>query len=49
MTLASNVNNLVIPIPNGCYHDEGEDNEARFLDQDFVPENAIISTGTIVS
>ncbi|CAN5823164.1 hypothetical protein BH23THE1_BH23THE1_00310 [soil metagenome] len=30
MTLASNVNNLVIPIPNEGHHDEGEDNEARF-------------------
>ncbi len=49
MTLGSNVKHLVILIPNEGHHDEGEDNEARFLDQHFVPENAVINTGTTVS
>jgi plastocyanin len=49
MTLANNVNNLFIPIPNEGHHDEGEAIESRFLERDFVPNNAIINTGTIVS
>lgn len=49
MTVGNNVKNLVILIPNEGHHDEGEDNEARFIDQHFVPENAIINTGTTVA
>jgi plastocyanin len=49
MTLGSNIKNLVILIPNEGHHAAGEDNEARFLDQFFVPENAIINAGTTVS
>lgn len=49
MTLGSNVKNLVILIPNEGHHAAGEDSEARFLDQHFVPDNAIINTGTTVS
>ncbi|WP_458747315.1 cupredoxin domain-containing protein [Candidatus Nitrosocosmicus sp. T] len=49
MTLGSNVKHLVILVPNEGHHAEGEDNEARFLDQHFVPENAVINTGTTVS
>jgi plastocyanin len=49
MTLGNNIKNLVILIPNEGHHAAGEDNEARFLDQHFVPENAIINTGTTVS
>jgi len=48
MTLGNNVKNLVILIPNEGHHAAGEDNEARFLDQHFVPENAVINTGTSV-
>ena len=48
MTLGNNVKNLVILIPNEGHHAAGEDNEARFLDQHFVPENAVINTGTTV-
>ncbi len=44
MTLGNNVKNLVILIPNEGHHAAGEDNEARFLDQHFVPENAVINT-----
>ena len=48
MTLGNNVKNLVILIPNEGHHAAGEDNEARFLDQHFVPENTVVSTGTTV-
>jgi plastocyanin len=48
MTLGNNIQTLVILIPNEGHHSEGEDNEARFLDQHFVPENAIINAGTTV-
>ena len=48
MTLGNNIKNLVILIPNEGHHSAGEDNEARFLDQHFVPENAIVNTGTTV-
>ncbi|MDQ2685424.1 MAG: hypothetical protein M3Y25_06240 [Thermoproteota archaeon] len=48
MTLGSNIKNLVILIPNEGHHGEGEDNEARFLAQHFVPENAIVNAGTTV-
>ena len=42
MILGNNIQNLVILIPNEGHHAAGEDNEARFLDQHFVPENAIV-------
>ena len=48
MTLGNNVKNLVILIPNEGHHAAGEDDEARFLDQHFVPENAVVNTGTTV-
>lgn len=48
MTLGNNIKNLVILIPNEGHHAAGEDNEARFLDQHFVPANAIVNTGTTV-
>jgi plastocyanin len=48
MTLGNNIQTLVILIPNEGHHQEGEDNEARFLDQHFVPDNAVINTGTNV-
>ena len=48
MTLGSNIKNLVILIPNEGHHGEGEENEARFLAQHFVPENAIVNAGTTV-
>jgi plastocyanin len=49
MTLGNNVKNLVILIPNEGHHGPGEDKEARFIDQHFVPENAVINTGTTVA
>lgn len=48
MTLGNNIKNLVILIPNEGHHAAGEDNEARFLDQHFVPAKAIVNTGTTV-
>lgn len=48
MTLGNIVKNLVILIPNEGHHAAGEEDEARFLDQHFVPEYAIINTGTTV-
>jgi plastocyanin len=48
MILGNNVQTLVILIPNDGHDDEGEDNKVRFLAQHFVPENAVINTGTTV-
>lgn len=48
MTLGDNVKNLVMLIPNEGHHAAGEDNESGFLDQHFVPENAVVNTGTTV-
>ena len=48
MTLGNNIQTFVILIPNEGHHGEGEENEARFLAQHFVPENAVINTGTNV-
>ena len=48
MTLGNNIQNFVILIPNEGHHGEGEENEARFLDQHFVPENAVVNVGTTV-
>ncbi len=48
MTLGNNIQNLVILIPNEGHHAAGEDKEARFLDQHFVLENAVVNTGTTV-
>ncbi|WP_458747039.1 cupredoxin domain-containing protein [Candidatus Nitrosocosmicus sp. T] len=48
MTLGDSIKNLVILIPNEGHHAAGEDNEARFLDQHFVPENAVVSAGTTI-
>ena len=48
MALGNNIQTLVILIPNEGHHSEGEDKEARFLDQHFVPEHAVINTGTTV-
>jgi plastocyanin len=49
MVLGHNVKNLVILIPDEGHHGPNEANEARFLEQQFVPENAVINPGTTVS
>ena len=47
-TLSDNDKNLVILIPNEGHHGPGEDDEARFIAQSFVPETAVINKGTNV-
>jgi len=49
MVLGNNVKNLVILIPDEGHHGPNEADEARFLEQQFVPENAVINPGTTVS
>jgi plastocyanin len=49
MVLGNNVKNLVILIPNEGHHGPNEDSEARFLEQQFVPETAVINSGTTVA
>ena len=48
MTMGNNVKTLVILIPDEGHHAAGEKNEARFLDQHFIPDNVAINTGTTV-
>ena len=48
LTLGNNVKNLVILIPNEGHHAAGEDNGARFLDQQLVAEKTAVNTGTTV-
>jgi plastocyanin len=49
MVLGNNVKNLVILIPDEGHHGPNEVDEARFLEQQFVPANAVINPGTTVS
>ena len=49
MVLGNNVKNLVILIPNEGHHGPNEDKESRFLEQQFVPETAVINPGTTVA
>jgi plastocyanin len=42
------VQNLFILIPNEAHHGPGEEDEARYLNQPFVPESVTISPGTNV-
>jgi plastocyanin len=49
MTLGNNVKHLVIVIPNEGHHGPGEEDEARFIAQPFLPQNAIIGPGTQVA
>ena len=45
MILGNNIKNLVILIPNEGHHGPQAD-EDRFLDQPFIPQNAVINRGT---
>ena len=47
--MGNNVKNLVILIPDEGHHGPNEVDEARFLEQQFVPANAVINTGTTVA
>ena len=49
MVLGNNVKRLVIVIPNEGHHGPGEEDEARFIAQPFLPQNAIIGPGTQVA
>jgi plastocyanin len=46
--LENNIKNLFILIPNEGHHGPAEDDEARYLDQSFVPEDLVLSRGTNV-
>jgi hypothetical protein len=45
LTLGNNIKNLVILIPNEGHHGPQAD-EDRFLDQPFIPQNAVLNKGT---
>jgi plastocyanin len=48
MMLGNNVKHLVIVIPNEGHHGPGEEDEARFIAQPFIPQNATVTPGTQV-
>jgi plastocyanin len=48
MVLGNSIKHLVILIPNEGHHGPGEEDEARFIAQPFVPQHAVISPGTEV-
>ena len=48
MIVPDNVKHLVILIPDEGHHGPGEEDEARFIAQPFVPQNAVVSPGTEV-
>jgi plastocyanin len=48
MILPSNVKHIVILIPDEGHHGPGEEDEARFIAQPFVPQNAVVTPGTQV-
>jgi plastocyanin len=48
LMLGSDVKDLVVLIPNEGHHGPGEDDEARFTEQSFVPETLVINKGTNV-
>src|SRR5918999_1297536 len=49
MILPNNVRHLVVLIPNEGHHGPGEEDEARFIAQPFLPQNAIVGPGTQVA
>src|SRR5918999_3331984 len=49
MVLGNNVKHLVIVIPNEGHHGPGEEDEARFIAQPFLPQNATVGPGTQVA
>jgi len=46
--LGNNVKNLIILIPDEAHHGNGEAKEARFIEQSFLPQKAIVNKGTNV-
>jgi plastocyanin len=49
MVLPKSVKHLVILIPDEAHHGPGEEDESRFIAQPFVPQNAVVSTGTQIA
>ena len=47
MVIGNNIKNLVILIPNEGHHGPQVD-EDRFMDQPFIPQNAVLNKGTDV-
>jgi hypothetical protein len=48
MILSNNVKRLVILIPDEGHHGPGEEDESRFIAQPFVPQNAVVESGSQV-
>lgn len=46
--LGNNVKNLIILIPDEAHHGNGEAKENRFINQSFLPQEAVINRGTQV-
>jgi hypothetical protein len=46
MVLPSNVKNLIILIPDEAHHSPNEVPSKRYLNQTYLPENAVVSSGT---
>jgi len=46
--LGNNVKNLIILIPDEAHHGNGEAKENRFIEQSFLPQTAVINSGTNV-
>ena len=46
LVIPPNIKQLVILIPNEGHHGPGEEDEARFIADPFVPQNAVVSPGT---
>lgn len=46
--LGNDVKNLIILIPDEAHHGNGEAKENRFIEQSFLPQNAVVNRGTNV-
>jgi plastocyanin len=46
--LGNEVKNLIILIPDEAHHGNGEAKENRFIEQSFLPQNAVVNKGTNV-
>lgn len=48
IALGNNIKNLYVLIPDESHHGNGEAKEARFIEQSFLPQSAIVNKGTNV-
>jgi hypothetical protein len=46
--LGNNIRNLFVLIPDEAHHGNGEAKENRFIEQSFLPQNAVVNKGTNV-